>query len=693
MRPTPERTRPSTPARASRALTIAAALGAGVLPVSAIAAAPAPPATPAACDTSAVSEPAPLADAMAAAPAPAGVRAAIRDANDLTSRQLSRLAADRSAWVDSCAAVFYVEPVPGVPEEGRPAGRDPRAGAAGPTAAQGLSSEVPDDVLTLSSLPDSDHTIYLDFTGDTVTGTAWNRTYGSVIDAAPYSITTPASTDFTAAERAEIHTAWRTVAEDFAAFDVNVTTREPSTDAVTRSSTADPTYGVRVLVTGGGPIRASCGCGGVAYLDIFGDVGNHYWNPAWVFSDGTTTSGYSIAQAASHEAGHTFGLRHDGTSSRDYYAGAGAYGPIMGASYGRRVSHWSNGEYPGANNVEDDIAVISTLAPALVDDHGDTPADATPITHGETVDGLLAGRVDADAFTFVGEGRVTLAATGPVGVSNADLRLRILDATGGQVALVDPTSTAGSLDATWSASLPAGAGPYTAVVAGAGDGDPGIAGQYSDYGSLGTYSVRLDVAGEPLAARATATTLTGTADEPLPATATVTASGGVAPYTYTAVGLPPGWTMNPSDGHVSGTATRSADASVTVTVTDVDGRTAAASLRAVVEPSPEQPAVPTVVAPAPVVLPADPALDFAGGTFLPATRRGRAYAATITVTGPRVATWTFGGLHGTGLKVSGSGRRARVTGTPRQRGRVRLTVIVRSRDGQSIRRTFTVRVR
>ena len=89
----------------------------------------------------------------------------------------------------------------------------------------------------------------------------------------------------------------------------------------------------------------------------------------------------TMGEAASHEAGHTFGLSHDGGSvSPNYYDGHGAWAPIMGRPIdpARPVTQWSRGEYSGANNYEDDLAIIangrsgSPGAGYRPDDHADT---------------------------------------------------------------------------------------------------------------------------------------------------------------------------------------------------------------------------------------------------------------------------------------------------------------------------------
>ncbi|QTR03840.1 S8 family peptidase, partial [Saccharothrix algeriensis] len=61
-----------------------------------------------------------------------------------------------------------------------------------------------------------------------------------------------------------------------------------------------------------------------------------------------------------------------------------------------------------------------------------------------------------------------------------------------------------------------------------------------------------------------------------PASLQLSATGGTAPYTFTATGLPPGLTISPS-GQVSGTPTTAGTYTVTVTVTDSASRTGTAT--------------------------------------------------------------------------------------------------------------------
>ncbi len=92
-----------------------------------------------------------------------------------------------------------------------------------------------------------------------------------------------------------------------------------------------------------------------------------------------------MAEAVSHEAGHTYNLVHDGRISpaEGYYQGHGSgatgWAPIMGVGYYRSLTQWSKGEYTSANNTEDDLAKLASKIPVIADDHGNTVAAATQL--------------------------------------------------------------------------------------------------------------------------------------------------------------------------------------------------------------------------------------------------------------------------------------------------------------------------
>ncbi len=162
---------------------------------------------------------------------------------------------DDNLWVDTGGKLFYVETAP------PPESADPEPAAPFPY----------EDTFELHSRPTATKVIYLDFTGHTVNGTAWNTSYtgGSSFDAAPFSIDGDPTT-YSDAERDVIQSVWQRIAEDFAVFDVDVTTEDPGADAITRANSADTEYGTRLLITDTPTIYSVCGCGGIAYLSVFG---------------------------------------------------------------------------------------------------------------------------------------------------------------------------------------------------------------------------------------------------------------------------------------------------------------------------------------------------------------------------------------------------------------------------------------
>lgn len=409
----------------------------------------------------------------------------------------SRLQRDLSLWVDVDGRLFYVDPAPG--EHGDEHGHveESEPATAGTTAALTESQ-----VLALSSKPDAARTVLLDvdgFGGDYggSVGSAWDPGYtGGDGVAEPYDRDGRVDT-FSAEELADIHSIWQRVAEDFAPFDVNVTTKEPSDPGVIdRSDSSDQVYGTRVAITS---TATDCRCGGVAYVGVFDQYGNRYphsrYQPAFVYNQGAKYA----AEAASHEAGHNLGLNHDGAPPEGYYAGHGDWAPIMGVGYYKAISQWSRGEYSGADNLEDDFAVAgSNGAPLRGDDHG-TGTSATPLSG--VAEGVMETRSDVDDFAFsISAGTEVTVSVTPAGVSpNLDVRATLRTVDGAEVAWADPvvqpssTDVALGLDAAFSAAVTAGE-TYVLSVEGVGFGDP-LSSGYSDYGSVGAYSVSVTGAG------------------------------------------------------------------------------------------------------------------------------------------------------------------------------------------------------
>ncbi len=302
---------------------------------------------------------------------------------------------------------------------------------------------------------------------------------------------------FSTAEHGYVQEVWREVTETYAPYDVDVTTQDPGLAGITRSSSSDTTYGTHVLVTSDPAPRADiCGsCLGVAWVGTFDNIdAGGYYQPAWVFDYSTSFDPMIIAQAASHETGHTLGLSHDGTSSASYYSGTSAWGPIMGSSMNRAVSQWSKGEYTGANNTEDDLAVIASNGlPLRADDHAGVTDLGSQASY--DVSGVIGTRTDTDDFalTLPCTTSMTVAARGIGAQTALDLSLTVLDGNGQVVASSSPASTrAGSppVSAGMNASVtvPNATGNYVLRVDGVGNGSP-ASGGWSDYASLGQYTL------------------------------------------------------------------------------------------------------------------------------------------------------------------------------------------------------------
>ena len=84
----------------------------------------------------------------------------------------------------------------------------------------------------------------------------------------------------------------------------------------------------------------------------------------------------------------------------------------MGASYGRQVTQFSNGDYSGATNNQNDLNILKNKLTYKDDDHGDTANEASVLQHslGNVNDvGLISKTSESDAFKFSAEaGSVSL---------------------------------------------------------------------------------------------------------------------------------------------------------------------------------------------------------------------------------------------------------------------------------------------
>jgi hypothetical protein len=391
----------------------------------------------------------------------------------------------------------------------------PAADDAEPAAASVPISQPP----VRHSRPGSRNVLFLDFGGGDITGTIWNTMTDegqvSRYYTKPYNTAGDDDT-FTDQEQQNIIEIWEHVAEDFAPFDVDVTTERPAT--FTRTT-------ARALIThsrdtsGTDMPAVKDGAAGVALRDFFGDVEfATKYSPVFIYYDKLKSENASIAYAVSHELGHNLGLSHDGpgrtlgNAEEDYgyYTGHGTGGiswaPIMGAGYGNSVIQWSKGEYYNANNHEDDLAIIEAklgyrpgiAATTLADATALVPADADGggklgasgiLRHADDVHYYainlgLPGTID---FTL---SPARLSTTGSV-VGNTDLVLEILNASTG--ILFDSSNPSSATTASLRRTLDAGLWYVRVSSTGAGSPLSILPTGYTAYGSIGQYTLSTDL--------------------------------------------------------------------------------------------------------------------------------------------------------------------------------------------------------
>ena len=445
---------------------------------------------------------------------------AVAAANGLSTASLrSHLLTDASLRIDTDDRLLYVDPA--------------RVAASSPATSWLDGTGNTTATFTEHSKPGSARTIYLDFGGRTISGTAWNT---SVVGESCYTDAYDADgvAGFSSEELKSIYSIWQRVAEDYAPFDVDVTTEQPPGDRLTRAGSTDDIYGTTVVITSRSGVY-TCNCGGVAYLGVFDDTSDFY-KPALVFWDALGASEKNVAEAISHEAGHNMGLGHDGTASTGYYTGHGSgatgWAPIMGVGYYQALVQWSRGQYSGANNVQDDYTVMQGNGlPLRPDDHGGSVSPASTMSRSDVngvstfdAEGVIERPGDVDAFAFyAAAGTATVTLSPAARSANLDAVVELRNAAGQVLASANPLE---AVNASLSIVLPA-SGNYYVSVKGSGKGDPLLTG-YSDYGSLGQYALTVMAAssvGQPPTAALAANPTSGT----VPLTVTFSAAGSSDP--------------------------------------------------------------------------------------------------------------------------------------------------------------------
>ena len=328
----------------------------------------------------------------------------------------------------------------------------------------------PGQVPIINTRPAAPDVIYMDFDGETVSGTAWASGATIVAPAARLSAS-------------QIREVISRMERDFEGFNVNITTQRSVFDATSRNSR------IQCVVTDND--QAAPGAGGVAYVGSFADDFDTS-KVCWAFID---TSAKDCAEVAAHEVGHTLGLNHDGRNAsgnlprEEYYEGHGAgptgWAPIMGVGYYQQLTQWSKGEYERASNTEDDLAVMTRLEMLsyLPDTAGNSTATSLAIS-GDRADGSIERSGDVDFFQInlaAGNHSINLI---PAPYTNLDGELAVMNSSNTTLTIANPIDQTG---ATASFSLASNQTIHLRITGAAKSGMP--AAGYSNYGSLGAYSL------------------------------------------------------------------------------------------------------------------------------------------------------------------------------------------------------------
>jgi hypothetical protein len=276
--------------------------------------------------------------------------------------------------------------------------------------------------------PSNAGVILLDFDGHFVSGTMWNSG-GTDFACAPANVTV---------EDASV--ILQRVTNDYSPFNITVTTDEAVYNA------ANSLRRTRVVITESWEWYGQAG--GAAFLNTF-MTGTS--TPCFVFSSLLGYNVKSIAEASSHEAGHTLGLRHQSSYDAncvkisEYNAGQGSgeigWAPIMGNSYSRNLSLWHKGPNSiNCSTIQDDVAIIANVVGYKTDDYSNSTASAAALA--SSLAGCVNNSNDLDFFSLSLSTTKTVSLIPVnVGINNAganlDLILKIYNSQGSLLASYD----------------------------------------------------------------------------------------------------------------------------------------------------------------------------------------------------------------------------------------------------------------
>ncbi|MEO2019974.1 MAG: hypothetical protein ABGZ53_37040 [Fuerstiella sp.] len=352
-----------------------------------------------------------------------------------------------------------------------------------PETGDSLGGDVPVGLSTfglrvprLESNPGATNTIYLDFNGHS----------DSYI---VHTITTPAfdfdgqSTFYNITELALIQDIWDTMAEDFAPFDVNVTTivrphlvGSPDVPAYTERIVFGGRWENNILANN---LFGEHPSSGVSPLGNFTNPFSK--NTAYVFTETVLNppestplsvrfeTGMTIGAIGSHEAGHAFGLKHksdvlaadESVVVDEYSDGDASFSPIMGSPFNDDRTIWTRQSMVDPLNSplgliilgSDDIGTLTSVLGDRSDDHGGTIDTATDMGVLDSVTdllvetGIIETRFDNDTFVFESEltGAVDMTLMVNDVAANLDSVVVIGDAdTGAVIQAVAPNTQLGA---------------------------------------------------------------------------------------------------------------------------------------------------------------------------------------------------------------------------------------------------------
>jgi MYXO-CTERM domain-containing protein len=283
--------------------------------------------------------------------------------------------------------------------------------------------------------------------------------------------------------KADVFRTWAITAATMYPFNVNVTT-----DADVYEKAGVENSGCTEMIQEGIGDRSGCGLGtfGTRYC-----CENHIYGNA-----------YGTGRIVNHEAGHGWGLRHDGgDNGGEYFDGFDEFEwtPLMGNvwpgdRWDEALFQFSKGQYESATNDEDDFEVINESIDYVEDD--------IPQTTALTLDGATVARsanwgqihrnTDSDGWTFkVGTtGRATLKIDRleDKGGGMLDVDAALVDSTGKELAHDNPKAARyANIDVDL---VP---GDYTLVIKGGAEGD--LVAGFTNYSSVGLYSIEGTISG------------------------------------------------------------------------------------------------------------------------------------------------------------------------------------------------------